>query len=170
MTEEYGDDAIIKFWRAARSRAVRDNLAASSAMWSPTDVPPPAWAFGDNAVIADELVGLVLDGVKTATSSALAEYEDTDEPLPKSGDLSIILDGEGQPQALIRTTHVEQVPFNEVTEDHAHAEGEDDQTLESWRSEHEKYWRRVLADTSHEFDPNMLILLERFELLYPERH
>lgn len=167
MTEEYVGESVARFWRAARSRAVRDNLAASSAMWSPTDVPPPAWAFGDDPVIADELVGLVLDGLKTATSSAMVEYEGTTEPLPKPGDLSIILDGEGHPQALIRTTSVEQVPFNEVTEDHAYAEGEDDRTLESWRREHEKYWRRVLADTAHEFDPSMPILLERFELLYP---
>ncbi|MBE1875292.1 ASCH domain-containing protein [Myceligenerans sp. TRM 65318] len=131
-------------------------------------VPPPAWSFGDQPEIADELLDLVLDGTKTATSSLAWEYEDAGEPVPQTGELSILLDGERQPRALIRTTSVETVPFDEVDDDVADAEGEGDRTLDHWRAEHEKYFRRNMP-AGREFDPGMPVVVERFELLYPRR-
>ncbi|GMA30767.1 ASCH domain-containing protein [Litorihabitans aurantiacus] len=127
-------------------------------------VSPPAWSFGDDPRIADELLGHVLSGRKSATSSARAEYG-PDEPLPRVGELSILLDGEGRPRALVRTTAVDLARFDEVDEAFAAAEGEDDLSLGSWREQHEIYWRRVLGDDG--FDPGMEVVLERFELLDP---
>ena len=63
---------------------------------------------------ADALLALVLDGTKTATASALADYEATGEPLPEVGTLGILLDGAGHPRALIETTEVGVVAFGEV--------------------------------------------------------
>ena len=66
----------------------------------PTDVvAPPAWSFGDSPRLADELLALVLEGRKTGTSTSLAELEDAGEPVPRVGELSIVLDGAGEPQA-----------------------------------------------------------------------
>jgi uncharacterized protein YhfF len=109
----------------------------------------------------------VRDGAKTGTSTALAEFEQGDEPLPATGELSIVTDGAGRPGALIRTTRVEIVPFDQVDAEFAAAEGEDDRSLASWRREHETYWRRVLAPLGQEFSPAMPVVTERFELLYP---
>ena len=48
-------------------------------------VPPAAWSFGATPEQADELLDLVLDGTKTATASALWDYDADDEPLPEAG-------------------------------------------------------------------------------------
>ena len=87
---------------------------------------PEAWAFGATKEDADELLALVLDGTKTGTASALWDIEADGESVPEMGELSIILDGQGRPRALIETTAIDVVPFSEVTAEHAHAEGEGD--------------------------------------------
>ena len=127
---------------------------------------PEAWPFGATPAHADELLALVLTGIKTGTASTVWEYEDGDEPMPQVGELSIILDGSGEPRALIRTTALEIVPFDRVSADHAHSEGEGERTLASWREAHERYWRRYSA-SPRGFAPDMPILCERFELLWP---
>ena len=161
-------DRITRFWDTARPSAGRTSHGGAVGERSENVVPPPAWAFGDHPQLADELLALVLAGTKTATASLVVEYEDASEQLPRQGDLSILLDGAGDPRALIRTTEVETVPFDQVTAEHAWAEGEDDRTLESWREQHERYWRRTLAGTDHEFDPSVPVVCERFEVLYSE--
>lgn len=155
---------ILAFWELARSSAGMARLGVVTGTTVSESVPPPAWSFGDNPALADDLLMAVLTGEKTATSSALWEYEETGEAVPRVGELSILLDGAGHPRALIRTTSVEIVAFEDVDADFAHAEGEDDRSLESWRVEHEKYFRRVL---SREFAPDMPLVCERFELRYP---
>jgi uncharacterized protein YhfF len=156
-----------EFWEAARIRTGVTRTAVVTGMSAEATVPPPAWAFGDNPRLADELLDLVLAGTKTATATSVAELELGDEPIPQAGDLSIILDGSGRPRALIRTTGVEIVPFGQITEAQASLEGEGDGSLASWRREHEAYFRRVLAEIGTEFSPDLPIAFETFELLYP---
>lgn len=163
-------EEILRFWETARVRAGVVRLVALTGPDVPASLVPPAWSFGDDPALADQLLGLVLDGAKTATSTALVELERAGEPLPARGDLSILLDGGGHPGALIRTTEVATVPFDRVGADLAAAEGEDDRSLESWRTEHERYWRRVLPALGAEFAPDMPVVTERFELLYPRTH
>jgi len=159
---------IQQFWEEARARAGFGKVGSVVGLGWAESVPPEAWAFGDSPELADQLLTLVLQGVKTGTASALWEYEDGDEPVPGPGALSIVLDGEGEPRALLRTTSVEVVPFDQVTEEHAYSEGEDDRTLESWRREHERFWRRDLSG-GRAFAPDMPVVCERFEVLYPRR-
>lgn len=159
------DTRITDFWDAARGHLGWGKLDAVLGESVDGAVAPPAWSFGDDVRLADELLALVLDGRKTGTSTALAEFAATDEPLPRVGDVSIVLDSAGDPRALLRTTDVEVVPFDQVGAEHAAAEGEDDLSLESWRREHEVYWRRVLGDAA--FSPTMDVVTERFELVYP---
>jgi uncharacterized protein YhfF len=159
-------ERITRFWDAARPSAGRTSHGGAVGERSENVVPPEAWAFGDSPELADSLLRLVLAGTKTATASAVWEYEAAGEPLPRKGDLSIVLDGAGEPRALLRTTEVATVPFDEVTAEHAYREGEDDRTLESWRAEHERYWRRTLAQLGHEFTPSMPVVCERFAVLF----
>lgn len=160
-------DEILAFWEVARVRAGVVRFASVLGPGVPGTLVPPSWSFGDDPALADALLALVLDGTKTATSTALAEFEAGDEPLPARGDLSIVTDGAGRPGALIRTTRVETVPFDQVDAAFAAAEGEDDRSLDSWRVEHERYWRRVLEPLGAQFSPTMPVVTERFELLYP---
>lgn len=166
-TSEHHPDEILAFWEVARVRAgvVRTGVVTGPGVTG--TMVPAAWSFGDTPELADTLLAAVLAGEKTATSTAEVEFEHADEPMPRRGDLSIVLDGEGRPGALIRTTEVVTLPFDMVGEDFAAAEGEDDRTLVSWRAEHETYWRRVLEPLGEEFAPDMPVVTERFELLYP---
>ena len=164
MSDHTGErTAVEAFWELARFHA---NLNSAPTYFGPTTlevVPPPAWAFGGSAEEADELLQLVLDGTKTATASALWDYEAEGEALPEVGSLSILLDGRGHPRALISTTEVEVVPFDEVDEEHARLEGEGDLSVASWRIAHERFFGQ---GSSRAFEPDMPVVLERFAVVY----
>jgi len=166
--DEAQADQIQEFWEMARGRAKIGRLDVVTGGTVSSTMPPPAWSFGDNPRLADELLSLVLDGTKRATASSLAELDAEGEPLPKKGDLSILLDGSGRPRALIRTTRVDIAPFGAVTAEFAALEGEDDRTLASWRREHERYFRRVLEGTGTVFGEDLPVACEEFEVLYPK--
>ena len=108
------------------------------------------FTFGDKP---DELLQLVLSGEKTATSCIYRGGE-----LAQAGDISIILDSKGNAEAIIETTKVSIVPFNQVTEKFAHKEGERDKTLATWRKIHKAFWKDITPDT--------LLECEEFRLLY----
>lgn len=153
---------IGQFWEDARTAAKLNPLQEYFGPSVAGSVPPESFSFGDSPAMADDLARLVVEGRKTATASALADYEAAGEPLPQRGDLFIVLDGAGSPRALIRTTEVRVVPFNAVDADHAAAEGEGDGSLESWRVAHRAFFGRSVG-----FDDDMPVVLEKFEVLYP---
>lgn len=128
------------------------------------DGPYTAWAFGgdDMPELATELALLVRDGPKRATAGRLADHTD-DEPVPQPGEISVILDGEGVPVCVIRTTTVEIRRFGDVDEQFAWDEGEGERTLEWWRRAHE--WFFDQQGTPIDDDTEMV--LERFELVWP---
>ncbi|WP_019912784.1 ASCH domain-containing protein [Paenibacillus sp. HW567] len=125
-----------------------------------------AWAFGDNPRLADELLALVLDGTKTGTAMNYELNEVLGVPLPFIGGHSILLDSNGEPRGIVKTTKFEIVSFAEVTAEFAYSEGEDDRTLESWRYEHEVYFTRELKAYNKEFDPGMRVICENFKLVH----
>ncbi|MEO1286471.1 MAG: ASCH domain-containing protein [Chloroflexota bacterium] len=127
-----------------------------------------AWAFGDSPELADDLLALVLSGKKIATASAIWSYEDDNEPEPYVGELSIILDGAGQPQCIIETVEIFVKPFDEVPADFAKDEGEGDLSLAYWRDAHERFFTREFASNGNKrtFSPQMPVLCERFTVIY----
>lgn len=125
-----------------------------------------AWSFGDGSGMADELGELVASGRKTATCSALWEYEAEGEPLPAVGEKSVILDGNGAPLCIIETTQVETCRFDEVDGSFARDEGEGDLSLAYWRGAHERFFRRTLPAIGREFAPGMPLVCERFRVVY----
>ena len=157
------DNELNAFWEIAREHANLGGVPVFSGPDPVRTLRPPAWAFGATPEQADELLGLVLDGTKTATASSHADYVAEGESLPAPGMLGIVLDGAGHPRALVVTTETRVVPFDEVDADHARDEGEGDQSLEHWRVSHERFF------TEHSdggFSPDMPVVLERFSVLY----
>ena len=148
-------ESAAEFWR--RRRAELPELP---------EALPEVWGFGATPAHADELLDLVLSGVKTGTASSLWDYEATGDALPEAGDYSVILDGAGTPRAIIQTTALEVVPFDQVDAMHARAEGEGDRTLAHWREVHERYWR-THSENPRGYEPDMPVLCERFRLVYP---
>lgn len=160
-------DEIEAFWQRARQHA---ELATVSSYLGENPVAllrPPAWAFGATPEQADELLGLVLDGTKTATASALWDYEAEGEGLPSEGSLGIVVESSGTPRALVVTTRVRTVPFDEVDEAHAHAEGEGDRTLAYWRRVHEDFFSEH-ASHDRGFARDMPVVLEELRVLHAE--
>ncbi len=127
---------------------------------------PEAWGFGNTPRMADELGALVVQGVKTATSSLVWEYESDGEPIPKAGELSIILNGEGMPICLIETVEVEIKPFHAVGARHAFEEGEGDRSLAYWRDVHWRYFTPICAAAGRTPDESMPLVCERFRVVY----
>jgi uncharacterized protein YhfF len=124
--------------------------------------------FGDRSDLADKLGNLILKGVKTATCSALWEWEAEGSGLPEMGSKTIVLDGNDSPLCVIETIEVVIRAFNEVDDKFAYEEGEDDRSLESWRKEHWNYFSRVLPKIAKKPAPEMLLVCERFRVVYKE--
>lgn len=119
-----------------------------------------SFAFGDNPEMADELLALVLSGKKTATVSVVLENEQA----PNVGDLSLVLDGHGDPACVIKTVYLETVKFCDLTWDMVKLEGEDE-TFEQWKAGNRRYWTRDAAKRSYTFTEQTPITFERFEVV-----
>ena len=158
MSDKTPPHEIHAFWDACQSSLPEEMKYQNQ------DIPE-AWGFGDGPRMADELGALVLEGKKTATCGILWEYEAEGEALPKPGELSIILNGEGLPLCLIETTEVRVVPYDQVDTQFAFEEGEDDRTLESWRREHWKFFSRYLVQLDRQPAMDMPLVCERFRLV-----
>ncbi len=130
--------------------------------------PDSVFSFGDSSEMADQLAILVRQGVKTATCSALSSYEEDQIPQPQKGNLSVVLDGSGLPVCVIETLEVFVAPFSEVSERFAYEEGEGDRSLAYWRKAHQNFFSRHCSK-DRVFDERMLVVCERFKLVYASR-
>lgn len=128
---------------------------------------PEAWGFGDSPESADELGQLVVVGTKRATSSLFIEYEVGGDTFPKPGQLSIILDGRGEPLCIIETTGVEIKQFDQVDADFAFKEGAGDRSLAFWREVHRRFFIRRCKKMNQEFHEKMLVVCEQFRVIFP---
>ena len=127
-----------------------------------------SWQFGLGPEMADRLLGRVMNGRKRATAGSLSAYEMEGEPVPEVGEYSVILDGAGAGRCIIRTSRVDILPFDEVGSEHATLEGDDDPSLERWREVHWRFFQREAEEFgSEEPRPDLLVVCERFEVVYP---
>lgn len=114
---------------------------------------------------ANELLRLVLEGTKKATSSSIWEYELEKEPIPNKGDYSVVTDWDGNARCIIQTTAVTVLPFKDITYDLCKKEGEDD-TLDSWRTNHISFFEEDGKEMGYEFTEDMEVVFEEFEVVY----
>lgn len=113
------------------------------------------FAFGDNPALADELVELVVMGIKTATCST------EDEPnTSRPGERWVVLDGRAEPRCVIETIEVTYRRFNEIDDAFAYEEGEGDRSLAYWRGAHRSYFGRL-----GRYRNDMMLMCERFRLV-----
>ncbi|MCC9173841.1 ASCH domain-containing protein [Arthrobacter sp. zg-Y179] len=123
--------------------------------------------FGDSPAMADELLALVLDGRKRATSSHVADYVPDGEPLPRIGTHWIVCDGTGASKAILRTVELRLGTFADADEAFAYDEGEDDRSLASWQREHRKFWERTAAARGGSWSEEDELVFERFDVVWP---
>lgn len=122
--------------------------------------------FGDSPEMADTLGALIVSGVKTATCSALWEWEAEGKQIPSPGLKTVVLNGGGTPLCIIETTEVSIVPYDAVDAAFAAEEGEGDLSLEYWREAHWQFFSRTLPKIGREASPDMPLVCERFRLVY----
>ncbi|SDH78234.1 Uncharacterized protein YhfF [Bradyrhizobium sp. Rc2d] len=113
------------------------------------------FAFGDSPALADELIELVIKGIKTATCST------EDEPNTSTpGERWVVLDGRGEARCVIESIDVTYRRFNEVDAAFAYDEGEGDRSLAYWRRAHQAYFGRL-----GRYSDDMMLMCERFRLV-----
>ena len=159
MAQRETQSRIEDFWQSYLSGLAADSPLRIQPM-------PPAWGFGNSPEMADELGSLVYQGIKTATCSLLWEHDFDGEPLPKVGELSIVLDGDERPLCLIETVDVSIRPYNQVDERFAYDEGEGDRSLQYWRQAHWQFFSKICAQIQHTPEESMPLVCERFRLVY----
>ena len=128
---------------------------------------PDAFSFGDTPALADQLAALVRAGRKRATASLPEEFTAQGQPLPRKGDMSIVMRGNGTAAAIIELTEVREVKFGEVDAAFAQDEGEGDKTLDSWRAAHRDYFSRVGRQLGAPFDEQSTkVICQRFRAVW----
>ena len=114
------------------------------------------WQF---ATKNDELIDLVLQGEKTATTSLYSEYKK--ENIPKIGDKSIIIYNSGKDACIIENTNVLITKFKNITSEIAFLEGEGDKSLNYYKKEHEELFKKI----NKNFDKNTKVVVEIFKVI-----
>lgn len=160
MSDILGISPTESIWQAYLSGLPADHPHRNAPM-------PPGWGFGNTPEMADELGELVQNGTKTATCSLLWEFEYDSDPLPRVGDLSIILDGDDSPLCIIETVEVEVRAMNAVDEKFAYDEGEGDRSLAYWREAHWLFFSKICNLMKRKASKDMPLVCERFRVVYP---
>lgn len=116
---------------------------------------------------ANECARLINMGKKRATCSLKQAYDMENEPLPKVGRLTVVLNWTQQPICIIKTTSVEAVPFNKVTAEFAAMEGEGDCSYGHWREAHWNFFTDFSKELGISFTEKSELILEQFEKVWP---
>ena len=126
-----------------------------------------ATALGPSRTVADELVGLILSGVKRAQASLERDFSAADDSLPQPGDHLVVLDGRGRPRAIVRNSHVEKRYFSDIDDAFAFEAGEGDLTLRWWLSAYRQQFAEQADREGFEVGEQLTLVLEYFERVWP---
>ena len=126
-----------------------------------------ATPLGHSRVLANDLAQLVAGGVKRAHATLLRDFEKDLEPLPQPGDHLVVLDGDGRPRAIVRTTHVEKRHFRDVDDAFAFEAGEGDGSLRWWVAAHRQDYAERGEAEGFEAHEGLELVLEHFDLVWP---
>jgi uncharacterized protein YhfF len=121
--------------------------------------------IGGSEESADAGAKLILDGIKTTTSSLMLEWETSGDTPPFPGALSILLDGRNEAVAVVETKKTELIPFNKVDAAFAKAYGEWDRTLETWRAKNFAYYTELAKELGGTMTEDTELLCEWFEVV-----
>jgi uncharacterized protein YhfF len=79
----------------------------------------------------------------------------------------MMLDGDGRPRFIWRTTEVTIKPLSQVDQPFASDEGEGNRTRDWWLNAHRRYFGRQARQEGFEIDDEILTVFERFEVVWP---
>lgn len=161
QTEDHTDKTVSQMW---------SDFTESNAEFKKDELPD-SWYFHNNKEDADRLGKLTLNGKKTATTSGLyAWYQDANADLPKIGTKNIVTDFDGKALAILETTQVDTIPFNQMSATYAAMDmGTKIEPLKKWKKAHWEFFESVMEESGDKPTEEMLIVFERFEIIWPEK-
>jgi uncharacterized protein YhfF len=126
------------------------------------------YQIGDTAEDADYGAQLIMAGAKTTTSGLLWDYEVSGDARPFVGALGLVANGSDEPVCIVEITWLEVVPLNGVVDTGFIIDyGEWGETAESWQEQAWAYYAPHCRELGLEPRPDMPLLCERFEIVYP---
>ncbi len=123
--------------------------------------------IGMDTDTTNQILDLIRIQDKVGTFTLPWIVERTDQPTPKVGANIILVDFDGKPNTLVRLTHITEVAFGEVTEEHTAIDGTPVRDLSVWKPMHTVYWNALLEPFDLTVSEQMPVWIEEFELLYP---
>lgn len=149
-------DSTEKFWQAAKQSNV--------------DLGDDYWVrrIGANKPTVDSILKLVLDGEKCGTFGLRWIQDRQPENTPKVGSDAVVVDMDDVPHAVVRTTRLTEVAYQDITEEHLVIEGPGARKLDRWQDIHWPYWTVLLKPYDLEPSEDMPVMVERFDLMYPQ--
>lgn len=124
-----------------------------------------AYCFGENESQANQILNLILEGNKTATSESYLSFQETGEPLPRKGEFEIITDWDGKPGCVVEILDVKIIPFNDIKWEMAKLEGEEE-NMQAWRENRAKEWTEEGTDLGYVFSDEMPVVFVGFKVIY----
>lgn len=124
-----------------------------------------AYCFGEDESQANEILNLILEGKKTATSSSYLAFQEAGEPLPKKGEFEIITDWNGNPGCIVEIIDVKIIPFNDVRWEIAKLEGEE-VNLQEWRENRSREWSEEGEELGYTFSAEMPVVFVGFRVVH----
>jgi uncharacterized protein YhfF len=130
----------------------------------------PREEFAFPGALRDRLVGAIMDGTKTSTTSLLEGYAREGEPLPTVGGRGVVIDSAGDEVCIIENDEVRLVALSDVDEEHVRGEGESYASVAEWRHGHEDFWRgaeyaAAMGDPSYRVRDDSVVVLVRFRVV-----
>lgn len=133
----------------------------------PAERPLRARRIGSTRETIDLLLALVLAGEKTMTTTSPWLYDGELQAPPAAGDTWVVMDGTGQPAAVVRTTSVKVLPMDRITAADTQGEGPAARQIDAWRRVHWNFLTRALAPLGRAPAADMPVTLEYFDVLCP---
>jgi uncharacterized protein YhfF/GNAT superfamily N-acetyltransferase len=132
---------------------------------------PVRWGFATPGPLRDKLTSLAIGGGKVVTTDLLANYEIEGEPIEQPGDISILLDSEERPLAMIEDVLSKVIRLADMTDQDAIDEGEGYADAAAFRVSHEDHWngfidevRDGLGDPGFKITDDTPVVVERFRI------
>ena len=143
------------FW----NEAIKSGATAGDEYW--------VRRIGGDPETVNIILDLILGGEKCGTFGVQLLQERQPEITPTLGGSAVLVDFDGTPHAVIKTTSLTPVAYKDITEEHLAVEGPGARKLEVWQGIHWPYWTRLLEPHGLEPHENMIVMVEHFDLVYP---
>lgn len=128
---------------------------------------PTSDYFHNTKEDANRLAELTLNGKKKASSGLYMLYKQYQVDLPKVGTKQILTDFHGKAKAIIETKRVDTIPFHKISKEYAAWDmGTNVEPLQKWKKAHWDFFANVLEESGKKPTEEMLIVCERFEVIW----